>query len=131
MRKLLPFAALVLVLVGGCGLKKADLVGSYSGEFSLSEEQKKNPATAMMANVKSTLTLNEDDTFVMNMLVDIGGKWSFEGQTVTLNAETTMGVVIPDADREAFQLTVKENGKVLEGTLPNTEAPVVFRRNES
>ncbi len=131
MRKLLPFAALALVLVAGCGLKKSDLVGSYSGEFSLTEEQKKDPATAMMANVKPTLTLNEDDTFVMNVLVDIEGKWSLDGETVTLNPETEVGIAVPENQRQPLTLAVKDKGKVLEGTAPEGEAPVVFRRNES
>jgi len=131
MRKLLPFAALALVLVAGCGLKKSDLVGSYSGEFSLTEEQKKDPATAMMANVKPTLTLNEDDTFVMNVLVDIEGKWSLDGETVTLNPETAMGIAVPENQRQPLTLAVKDKGKALEGTAPDGEAPVVFRRNES
>lgn len=131
MRRFVPFAALALFLVAGCGLKKADLVGSYSGEFSLSEEQKKNPATAMLANVKPTLTLKEDDTFVMNVMVDIEGKWSLDGETVTLNLETAMGIAIPENQQRQLTLAVKDKGKVLEGTAPDGEAPVVFRRNES
>lgn len=131
MRKLLPLAALTLVVVAGCGLKKADLVGSYSGEFSVTEEQKKDPAVAMMANVKPTLTLNDDDTFVMNVLVDIGGKWSLKDDAVTLNMETAAGVAIPESQRRPIQLLVKEKGKVLEGKMPEGEVPLVFRRGES
>ena len=118
-------------MVAGCGLKKSDLVGSYSGEFSLTEEQKRDPVAAMMANVQPTLTLNEDDTFVMNVLVEIGGKWSLAGDKVTLSIEKAMGVAIPDDRKQTVTLVVKGNGKTLEGSVPDAKAPLVFRRNES
>jgi hypothetical protein len=122
---------MVLFLIAGCGLQKSDLVGSYSGEFSLSEEQQRDPRTAILANFKPSLTLKDDDTFVMNALADIGGKWSFDGETVTLNIETVAGVAVPESQRSPLSFTVKDNGKVLEGTAPDNQAPVVFRRNES
>lgn len=131
MRILLALIVLALFAVAGCGLKKSDLVGSYTGEFSLNEDQKKNPATAMLATVKPTLTLKDDDTFVMNVLVDIAGKWSLHGETVTLNMETAMGVVVPESQRKPLTFTVKDRGNVLEGTAPDNQVPVVFRRNES
>lgn len=131
MPTLLPFTILALFLVAGCGLKKSDLVGSYSGEFSLSEELQRDPRTAILADVKPTLTLKEDDTFAMNALVDILGKWSLDGETVTLKIETVMGVAVPESQRTPLKFTVKEKGKVLEGTAPDSQVPVVFRRSES
>lgn len=131
MRILFALVVLPLLVAAGCGLEKPDLVGSYTGEFSLTEDQQKNPATAMLATVKPTLTLKEDDTFVMNVLVDIAGKWRLDGETVTLNMETTMGVAIPENQRKPLTLTVKDRGKALEGTAPDNQVRIIFRRNES
>lgn len=121
---------LCALLIAGCGVKKADLVGSYSGELTLTQEQKSNPATAILANVKPTLTLKDDDTFEMTMLVPIKGTWTFEAETVTLNMETAMGVAIPQDQARPVKLVIKERGKVLAGTVPEGDAPLIFRRNE-
>ncbi|GIV02859.1 MAG: hypothetical protein KatS3mg015_1689 [Fimbriimonadales bacterium] len=123
---------LPLVLVAaGCGVTKASLLGDYTGTFNLSEEQKKNPATAFLDGMKPKLTLKDDDTFVLDLMVKTEGTWRFEGGKVFLKPTTVMGVAIPESQQREMQFAVQDRGKRLEGINPEGDVPLTFVKAES
>jgi hypothetical protein len=127
MRRAWIAIALLLVVVG-CGVRKEDLVGTYTGTFSLTEEEKKNPATAFLDGLKPQLTLNENDTFVMDLMVKTEGSWRFEKGVVHLKPQTVMGIAIPEAQQKEIAFQVEDRGKTLKGVDPQGNVPITFTR---
>ncbi|MCX7800994.1 MAG: hypothetical protein N2109_11710 [Fimbriimonadales bacterium] len=100
-RRLLALLSLLLALaLTGCGASlEKRLVGTYTASFEQPANAKNDPASqfarnfAQMLAGSSTLELREDKTFKMTLIaMPIEGKWSLEGNTLSLKAESVMGM---------------------------------------
>lgn len=127
MARIAILLAIAVALIG-CGVTKANLVGDYTGTFQLTDEQKRNPATAFLDGMQPKLTLNEDDTFVLDLMVKTEGAWRLEKDKVYLKPTTVMGVAIPESQQKEIEFTVKERGKRLEGINPEGQVPLTFTK---
>lgn len=132
---LLAAAALLIGCQGG--LTQASLAGKYKGEMVAAEPSKadeNNPAKALadsfgqgMAS-NMTLELKADGTFTMTALfLPVAGKWSLEGDTVTLKPEklTSSGdnPSLTLGDNKPVILKATEGGKLLEPVEQSTSEP--------
>jgi hypothetical protein len=66
------------------------LVGEYKAKVDASKLKEEDKPMAAMFDSMS-LTLDADNTFVMNMMMDIKGKWSLKGDVLTLKANEKDG----------------------------------------
>jgi hypothetical protein len=132
------------VFVAGCkgGISEKDLVGTWTGKMTMSAEdkqkaideaKKQNPQSAaappemfesMLSNIEMPLTLREDKTFTMTMVMfPMEGTWSLTGQTVKLKVTKMMGMDVNEvakqsgrpAENQDLDLTVSADGKTMTG----------------
>lgn len=100
-RRSLTLVGLVLTLaLFGCGASlEKKLVGRYAASFDQPAAAQSDPASqfarnfAQMLGGTTTLDLRDDKTFTMTLMaMPVEGKWSLEGNTLSLQAESLMGI---------------------------------------
>lgn len=151
---------LILLFVAGCGMKKDALVGSWTGQLTMSEaalegaaqqakitsggiEVSKETIREMVEKVGSSLMLNADDTFSMNLgPATYTGTWQLKSQVVSLKIETILGLPIEEAVTKykmnpltadqlkvPMKLNVADGGKSLSGASPDDPgSKVTFKK---
>lgn len=113
--------------------EEKELVGDWHGkaDFPKPEKEEKEKASAeQMAMVQDlmksiNLDLRQDNTFLLEMFFDMEGKWSREGNVITLTPTKLMDFDLKDADEkssdpkkkkeEPIVLTLSADGKTLSG----------------
>jgi hypothetical protein len=104
--KAMPFVLALVVASGltGCSSvlsKQADVTGKWNGKISLTPEQQKSPAAAMMKSMTPTLELKKDNTFAMTMVFPIEGTWAMASNKLSLTMTKMMGMSIDDIKKQA------------------------------
>ena len=121
--KLSLFACLVLsfAIIGCGGVSETDLVGSWKANMGSSSS---GAAAEIMDAFAPTLELNEDKTFVFEMMITVEGTWALDDKKLVLtpNEGTMWG-------SQAREYTVADDGKSFEETaITINNAPLLFER---
>jgi hypothetical protein len=118
------------LVVVGCKNKEANLPGNYTATLSNTGASANDPMAKMMEQVigSSTLELKEDKTFKMTMgPAPLEGKWTFAGDTVTLNTETIMGMPVDQFSQTAKQQAAKSGQSGMLSKAGDAKQPMVMK----
>jgi len=132
MSKTLPLILLAVALTG-CGAKKLDPVGKWTGAFDAKSVDSINPA---LKNMTADLEIRADKTFSMNLMIQMEGTWVDNSGTIVLTPTKMAGVSIPqgkstDDQNETLQLVPSEDGKsyrLSDPKKPETAAMIFTRK---
>lgn len=100
--------ALALGMLVGCSKGGgSNLVGKYKGEIKMPAAKKDDPAAKMAESFAKafannlSLELKADNTFKMNVMMELEGTWAQSGTVLTLTPKKMGGVDVAEAKKVA------------------------------
>lgn len=122
--------------VGAATVKSEEkaLVGQWKGTMEAPTKTAEEKKMMESFSRSLALKLNEDNTYVLDFVFKIEGKWSLEGKSLKLTQTKVMGMDVEDAEKQGTHVdqmsgTLSDDGKeiIVVGEKPE-QGKMIFRR---